>query len=391
LDPCLSLQAAAAPDAPPVPPPQIGSSFAGFCEASRLSPALRDMAAYAIVHHPGPFAAGGHAGGQAGGEDADGGEGDEGGLTARDAIVAVCRHLRSLGCYGPTAYLLPLYGASELPQAFCRLCAVWGGTYMLAQRAHALRVDGGRAMAVEDGAGRRIGCEWAVLGSQAALPAEAAGEGAGGGVRGREVARCVAVLDAPLLGACSPEEQLSFATLLPPAGGAPVFALQLDATCCACPSGLLLLHLSAEVASGSDPRAVLEPALARLRALAERGAACGQAEGGEGEGESESEGEDGGGGGGAEGGEGGERRAPSVCWGAYFSLPLHTAATSAQGGGGLGETPDNVLHCHEASLEITCDDAVARAKALFARVCPGVSFLPTKEQASDQSDGEEAA
>ena len=169
-----------------MPPPQIGSSFAGFCEvgvstppflppprsthartharaharthaqrrasflqASRLSPALRDMAAYAIVHHPGPFAAGGHAGGQAGGEDADGGEGDEGGLTARDAIVAVCRHLRSLGCYGPTAYLLPLYGASELPQAFCRLCAVWGGTYMLAQRAHALRVDGGRAVAVE--------------------------------------------------------------------------------------------------------------------------------------------------------------------------------------------------------------------------------------------------
>ncbi|EOD26120.1 hypothetical protein EMIHUDRAFT_123503, partial [Emiliania huxleyi CCMP1516] len=227
-----------------------------------------------------------------------------------------------------------------------------------------------------DGAGRRIGCEWAVLGSEAALPAEA-GEGAGGGVRGREVARCVA-------------EQLSFATLLPPAGGAPIFALQLDATCCACPSGLLLLHLSAEVASGSDPRAVLEPALARLRALAERGAACGQAQRGEGEGESESEGEDGGGGGGggggAGGGEGGERRAPSVCWGAFFSLPLRTAATSAQGGGGLGETPDNVLHCHEASLETTCDDA-----ALFARVCPGVSFLPTKEQASDQSDGEEAA
>lgn len=38
-----------------------------------------------------------------------------------------------------------------------------------------------------------------MLGSEAALPAEA-GEGAGGGVRGREVARCVAVLDGLLLG-----------------------------------------------------------------------------------------------------------------------------------------------------------------------------------------------
>src|SRR5205085_124638 len=33
--------------------------------------------------------------------------------------------------YGNSPYVYPLYGSGELPQAFSRLCAVYGGTYML--------------------------------------------------------------------------------------------------------------------------------------------------------------------------------------------------------------------------------------------------------------------
>mmetsp|Transcript_30671 Transcript_30671/g.82076 ORF Transcript_30671/g.82076 Transcript_30671/m.82076 type:complete len:309 (-) Transcript_30671:639-1565(-) len=37
----------------------------------------------------------------------------------------------SLARYGKSPYLYPLYGLGELPQAFARLAAVYGGTYML--------------------------------------------------------------------------------------------------------------------------------------------------------------------------------------------------------------------------------------------------------------------
>ena len=40
-------------------------------------------------------------------------------------------HLNSLGKYGKTALLVPLYGAGELTQAFCRSAAVHGATYLL--------------------------------------------------------------------------------------------------------------------------------------------------------------------------------------------------------------------------------------------------------------------
>jgi RAB protein geranylgeranyltransferase component A len=41
------------------------------------------------------------------------------------------RHMTSLGRFGDTAFLVPMYGSGELSQAFCRSGAVYGSTYML--------------------------------------------------------------------------------------------------------------------------------------------------------------------------------------------------------------------------------------------------------------------
>ncbi|KAJ3190383.1 hypothetical protein HDU85_000679 [Gaertneriomyces sp. JEL0708] len=52
------------------------------------------------------------------------------------------KHLQSLGRWGKTAFLVALYGAgSELIQAFCRLCAVYGGTYILAHPLRTIAID----------------------------------------------------------------------------------------------------------------------------------------------------------------------------------------------------------------------------------------------------------
>ncbi|KAF9401614.1 hypothetical protein BGZ94_005165, partial [Podila epigama] len=52
--------------------------------------------------------------------------------TTSDGLKSVKVYLQSLGRYGNSAYLCPLYGVgSELAQAFCRVSAVYGGIYML--------------------------------------------------------------------------------------------------------------------------------------------------------------------------------------------------------------------------------------------------------------------
>jgi len=47
-----------------------------------------------------------------------------------------------MGRFGKGAYLCPLYGgASEIAQAFCRVCAVYGGIYILNQPLDRFVVD----------------------------------------------------------------------------------------------------------------------------------------------------------------------------------------------------------------------------------------------------------
>lgn len=43
--------------------------------------------------------------------------------------------------YGKSPYISPLYGLGELPQAFARLSAIYGGTYMLDKKIDSINVD----------------------------------------------------------------------------------------------------------------------------------------------------------------------------------------------------------------------------------------------------------
>mmetsp|Transcript_21161 Transcript_21161/g.58845 ORF Transcript_21161/g.58845 Transcript_21161/m.58845 type:complete len:828 (-) Transcript_21161:305-2788(-) len=58
-----------------------------------------------------------------------------------NGMVALRKHLQALGRYGTTAFLVPLYGSGELPQAFCRSAAVFGATYLLRRELLAIQVE----------------------------------------------------------------------------------------------------------------------------------------------------------------------------------------------------------------------------------------------------------
>lgn len=50
---------------------------------------------------------------------------------AIEAIDKMQLYLESIGRYGDSPFLYPIYGLGGLPEAFSRLCAIHGGTYML--------------------------------------------------------------------------------------------------------------------------------------------------------------------------------------------------------------------------------------------------------------------
>jgi RAB protein geranylgeranyltransferase component A len=71
----------------------------------------------------------------------------------------------SLGRFGNTPFLWPMYGSGELPQAFCRLCAVFGGVYYLDRPIEAFVVKDGGVVAIVT-KGQRIECKSLVTNSQ---------------------------------------------------------------------------------------------------------------------------------------------------------------------------------------------------------------------------------
>jgi len=50
---------------------------------------------------------------------------------AVNTIEKMKLYLESQGRYGESPFLYPIYGLGGLPEAFSRLCAIHGGTYML--------------------------------------------------------------------------------------------------------------------------------------------------------------------------------------------------------------------------------------------------------------------
>lgn len=62
-------------------------------------------------------------------------------VTCAEGVHNLEKYIASLGKYGTTAFIAQLYGVSEMPQAFCRLCAVYGGLYVLRRTVTELRTQ----------------------------------------------------------------------------------------------------------------------------------------------------------------------------------------------------------------------------------------------------------
>lgn len=60
-------------------------------------------------------------------------------------------YMESMGKYGDSPFLYPVYGLGGLPESFSRLCAIHGGTYMLNTTVDEILMEDGRAVGVRCG------------------------------------------------------------------------------------------------------------------------------------------------------------------------------------------------------------------------------------------------
>lgn len=94
----------------------------------------------------------------------------------------------SLARYGKSPYIYPLYGLGELPQAFARLSAIYGGTYMLSKPIDEIVYENGVAVGVKsEGEIARADC---VIGDPSYFTKKVKKEG--------QVVRCICILSHPV-------------------------------------------------------------------------------------------------------------------------------------------------------------------------------------------------
>lgn len=70
---------------------------------------------------------------------------------AIDTIMKMQLYTESQGRYGDSPFLYPIYGIGGLPEAFSRLCAIHGGTYMLNTAVDEITMEGGKATGIKCG------------------------------------------------------------------------------------------------------------------------------------------------------------------------------------------------------------------------------------------------
>ncbi|XP_076397043.1 rab escort protein isoform X2 [Megachile rotundata] len=156
--------------------------------------------------------------------------------SCRDGVNRTKHFLNSLGRYGNTPFLWPMYGSGELPQCFCRLCAVFGGVYCLKRQLDGVIINKDKCKAIISGK-QRISLEHLIVGQGHLPPEIVASEGE------QRISRGIFITDRSIM-----QGEKENLTLLyyPPEepDQEPVTVIELGPSTNACPQGLFVVHMT---------------------------------------------------------------------------------------------------------------------------------------------------
>ncbi|KAL0116105.1 hypothetical protein PUN28_011162 [Cardiocondyla obscurior] len=292
--------------------------------------------------------------------------------SCRDGVNRTKHFLNSLGRYGNTPFLWPMYGSGELPQCFCRLCAVFGGIYCLKRQLDGVIVNEDKCKAIISGR-QRLALEHLVVGQGHLPPEIVASEGE------NQISRGIFITDRSIM-----QGEKESLTLLyyPPEkpDQEAVTLIELGPSTNACPQGLFIIHMTCKRTKNAkedlayvvnkflraeplDPNAVRSPSDSHTQTVSpdKRHLQDDRQEKGE-----------------------TEYPIPQVLWSLYLNLPASDIKLS-------DSAPSNIYLCSGPDLELDFDFAVNQAKNIFKSMYPDEDFLPRAPDPEEiVLEGEEA-
>ncbi|XP_061706331.1 rab proteins geranylgeranyltransferase component A 1 [Cydia pomonella] len=241
------------------------------------------------------------------------------------------KFLMSLGRYGNTPFLWPMYGSGELPQCFCRLCAVFGGVYCLNRpidKVESKTVDEGKTQVTIASKSKTLTCDHLVIGIND-CPKELLSDEPG---ERCDISKGVFITNASML--ASEKEPLTLLRF-PPLGDSEhaVTVLEVGPATGSCPKGLFVVYFIANKVK--DAESDLMPYAEKIFHM----------------GAGESPGDK-----------------PKCLWSLLYNV-ADTGAGAASGAAGV-----HVCAGPDAGLDF--DRAVLQAEQIFKQICPGAEFLP---------------
>lgn len=162
----------------------------------------------------------------------------------------------SFEMYGSSPYVYPLYGLGELPQCFSRLCAVYGGTYMLATPVTKVNFSAeGQFESIESGEGQTAKAKM-IIGDPTYFPDRVQEIG--------KVVRCIAIMDHPI---ANTKDSNSCQIIIPQKElkrNHDIYVLQMSEGNKVCPKGKYIAIIGTIVENPQNPQADIEPGLKLL-------------------------------------------------------------------------------------------------------------------------------
>uniref|UniRef100_A0A8C1MZ25 Rab proteins geranylgeranyltransferase component A n=1 Tax=Cyprinus carpio TaxID=7962 RepID=A0A8C1MZ25_CYPCA len=265
-----------------------------------------------------------------------------------EGLKATQHFLRCLGRYGNTPFLFPLYGLGEIPQCFCRMCAVFGGIYCLRHSVECLVVDkvSNKVKAVIDTRGQRISCSHFVVEDSYIRDEQRQSTAY------RQISRAVLITDRSVLPSES-DQQISMVTIPPLESSAPaVRMVELCSSSMTCMPGTYLVHLTCS--SSGKAQEDLAPVISQLFHVSTI------------PGEEPSE----------------------VLWVMYFNMRDTSALDSSS-----YSLPSNVHVCTGPDDSLCSDYSIKLAESVFHHILPDEEFCPPAPNPEDiiyDGDGPQA-
>ncbi|XP_075428969.1 rab proteins geranylgeranyltransferase component A 1 [Ascaphus truei] len=297
-------------------------AFSEFLKSKRLTPNLHHFVLYSIAMVS-----------------------DNASTTA--GLKATQHFLRCLGRYGHTPFLFPMYGLGEIPQCFCRMCAVFGGIYCLRHSLQCLVLDGEskQCKAVIDSKGNRIKCSHLIV-EDSYLSEDICAN-----VCYKQISRAVLITDRSIVKAES-DQQISVLTVPPAEGQSAVYVTELCSSTMTCMENTYLVHLTCS--STKTAREDLQPVVQELFTLNT---------------EPEKDIDP----------ENDHLEKPRVLWALYFNM-RDSSSIERKSYPGL---PPNVHICSGPDPCFGNDNAVQQAESIFHELYPTEEFCPPAPNPED--------